>query len=154
MTLKPEITVRDNITLITMVDIPSDIGLFSNIFDKIANYGISIDMISVTPPQGDLISVSFTIDDDDLGRLLEFTADLHNKHNDVKPIVSSGNSKITIEDPAMETEPGVAAKVFKAAASANADIRIITTSETQISMLVTEAAFDGTYQAILNALAQ
>lgn len=153
MGTKPEITVKDNITLITMVDVPSDICLFSKIFDQIAEYGISIDMISVTPPQGDLISVSFTIDDDDLGRLLEFTADLHNRHNDVKPIVSSGNSKITVEDNGMKDAPGMAAAVFHAAASVNADIRIITTSETQIGMLVTEAAFNNTYDAIVKALA-
>lgn len=153
MNTKPVVSVTDNITLITMVDVPSDICLFSKIFDKIAEYGISIDMISVTPPQGDQISISFTIDDEDLGRMLEFTAALHNKHNDVKPIVSSGNSKISIDDPSMEGTPGVAAKVFAAAASVNSDIRIITTSETQISLLVTEASFDSTYEAIVQALA-
>lgn len=146
------ITVSNNITLITIPDIPSDINTLSRIFESIAQFGINIDMISVTPPQGEQTSVSFTIDDDDLGKLLEFTASLHNKHDDVKPVVSSGNSKINIYDPVMRDTPGVAAKVFSAAASANADIRIITTSEEQISILVTAAAFDSTYAAIQEAI--
>ena len=36
----------------------------------------------------------------------------------------------------------MAAKVFRAAARASADIRIITTSEVQITLLVTQADFE------------
>ena len=64
------------------------------------------------------------------------------KDGSVKPIVSSGNCIISIVDVAMENAPGVAAKVFKTLAEANVQIMLITTSESQISVLVTRADFD------------
>lgn len=149
---QPIVTVADNITLVTLQNIPSDIGYISSVFEKIASFGINVDMISVTPPQGALTSLSFTISDEDLGRLLELTAGLRLDNDQIKPIVSSGNCKINILDKEMEVTPGFAAKVFTAARDAGSDIRIITTSEIQISLLVTEAAFDSTLEAIQKVL--
>lgn len=146
------ITVTDNITLITLLNVPSDIRFFPEVFDKIAKRDINVDMISVTPPQGDQTNLSFTVNDEDLGKVLDFTAALHEKRNEIKPIVSSGNSKITVQDEGMRNTPGFASRVFAAAAQANADIRIITTSATQISLLVTEAAFASTYDTLEQAL--
>ncbi|MDP4119962.1 MAG: hypothetical protein Q8876_02780 [Bacillota bacterium] len=142
--MNPRITVNENITLITLHNIPSEITYISDIFEDIAKLNVDVDMISMSPVQSDLTSLSFTINDDDLTKLLE---------NSVfqKPIVSSGNRIISIFDSAMSGTPGFAAKVFKAASSANADIRIITTSEVQISILTTEADYDETYKAILHA---
>ena len=150
--MKPNITVADNITLVTLQNIPSDIRYISSVFEKIASFGINVDMISVTPPQGALTSLSFTFSDEDLGKLLEFTAGLRVDNDQIKPIVSSGNCKINIFDKNMEVTPGFAAKVFAAARDAGSDIRIITTSEVQISLLVTEAAFDSTLEAVENIL--
>ena len=48
----------------------------------------------------------------------------------------------------MEGQPGVAARVFKAAANAGCDIRMINTSETEISLLVVKADVDATVAAI------
>ena len=87
-------------------------------------------MISLTPPQGANIDLSFTISDDDLGKLLAYNAERRSKgESSIQPVVSSGNCQISVCDEAMETTPGMAAKVFRAAAKASADIRIITTSE-------------------------
>jgi aspartate kinase len=87
----------------------------------------------------------------DLGRILEFTSDLHDRNN-IKTIVSSGNCKISVYDPAMKNTPGMAAKVFAAAASVQTDIRIITTSEVEISLLVTEADFNEALQSVEEAV--
>lgn len=151
-TAKPIVTVTEDITLITIQGVPSGIDFIAEVFEKIASFDINVDMISVTPPQGTLVNLSFTISDDDLGKVLEFTASLRDEINNIKPIVSSGNYKISILDEAMEHTPGTAAKIFRAAAQANTDIRIITTSEVQITLLVTEAAFDTTYDTIMCAL--
>ena len=52
----------------------------------------------------------------------------------------------------MENTPGIAAKIFRAVAEVNTDIRVISTSEVQISLLVTKADFDAVYEAILNCV--
>ena len=148
------ITTTDGITLITMPNVPADIDFVAKIFENIASLEINVDMISLTPPQGSNIDLSFTISDDDLGKLLAYNAERRSKgESSIQPVVSSGNCQISVCDEAMETTPGMAAKVFRAAAKASADIRIITTSEVQITLLVTQADFDAVYEEIKSTLA-
>ena len=119
-------------------------------FDKIASMGVDVDMISLSPVQSSRTSLSFTIADDDLVKILSYTSKLDD--GSVKSIVSSGNCKITVNDPGMENCPGVAAKVFSQAAKAGTDIRLITTSESQISLLVTKSDADAAAAGISEVL--
>lgn len=144
--MKPTITVSDDITLVTLNNISVDMDFIALVFEDIAKLDIDIDMISLSPFQGDTTGVSFTMKDDDLGAFLTYVAKL--KEKKIKPIISSNNSVISIFDENMENSPGFAAKVFRAIASSHTDIRIVTTSEVQISLLVTEAAFEKAYKAI------
>ena len=148
--MKPDIVVSDDITLITLQNIPADINFVSDVFENIAAMDIDVDMISLSPVQSSMTSLSFTINDDDLMKILGYTSKLND--GTIKPIVSSGNCKISINDPGMENCPGVAAKVFKSAAKVGTDIRLITTSETQISLLVTKSDFDSAYAAIQSVM--
>jgi aspartate kinase len=141
----------NDITLITLQNCPSDILFISGIFDRISEIGINVDMISLAPAHGALTSLSFTISDADLGKILAYTSDLHDRFN-IKTIVSSGNCKISVYDPQMKNAPGIAAKVFNAAAAVQTDIRIITTSEVEISLLVTEADFNEALCSIEKAM--
>ncbi len=151
MFTKPTISTSNDITLVTLQKCPSDITFISDIFQKIASFDVIVDMISLAPTHGAFTSVSFTISDNDLGKILSFTSDLHDNSN-IKTIVSSGNCKISVYDQGMKDLPGVAADVFSAAAKANTDIRIITTSEVDISLLVTAADFNETLTAIENCI--
>lgn len=148
--MKPIITVCDDITLITLQNIPANINFIADVFDNIASMDVDVDMISLSPVQSSLTSLSFTVKDDCLVKILYYTAKLNN--GKIKAIVSSGNCKISIDDTNMQDCPGVAAKVFRRIADANADIRLITTSESQISVLITKADFDSVFSAVQNAL--
>ncbi len=151
MFMKPTISTSNDITLVTLQNCPSDIVFIADVFQKIASFDVIVDMISLAPTHGAFTSVSFTISDNDLGKILAFTSDLHDNSN-IKTIVSSGNCKISVYDQGMKDLPGVAADVFSAAAKANTDIRIITTSEVDISLLVTAADFNETLNAIENCI--
>lgn len=148
--MKPTINLCEDITLITLQNISADINFIAEVFDKIAAMGVDVDMISLSPVQSSRTSLSFTIADDDLVKILSYTSKLDD--GSVKSIVSSGNCKITVNDPEMEHCPGVAAKVFKQAAGAGTDIRLITTSESQISLLVTKSDADAALSSITQAL--
>ena len=147
--MKPTITAYEDISLITLQNIPADIAFIADVFKKIAELGVDVDMISLTPPQSSLTSLSFTVSDDDLVKILSYTSTMKDDH--IKPIVSSGNCKISVSDAAMENCPGVAAKIFAQAAQAGADVRLITTSESQVSLLVTKSDFDAAFSAIQSA---
>lgn len=133
-------TVSD-ITLVTLQSAPAKVSFISEVFDRIANKNINIDMISMAPTHGAVTGLSFTISDNDLIDVLSFTTELK-RDMEINVIVSSVNHKISIYDKNMKNTPGMAAKVFAAISETDADIRLITTSEVEISLLVTEADFD------------
>lgn len=142
------ITLKDDVTLISLQDSPADIALVSQIFQMISDAGIDVDMISQTPPHGSIPSLSFTVSGEDFGKVLGISTELRELNPELKLNVSSGNCKISIFGEAMRGTPGVAAKVFSAVSKVNADIRMITTSEVDISLLVVKADADVTVDAI------
>ena len=137
MKIIESISVSEDITLFSLSDFPADISFVAGIFDKIAETGIDVDMISQFLPNGSHSGLSFTVSDDDFGGVLETATQLR-----------AGNCKISISGADMKGRPGVAARVFKAAADAGSDIRMINTSETDISLLVVKADVDATVAAI------
>ena len=148
MKLNGKLTVSEDVTLISLHDSPANIDVISDIFEKIAQAGIDVDMISQTPPNGAHSSLSFTVGGDDFGGILEIAAELRKINPDLKISVSSGNCKIAFFNDGMNGTPGIAAAVFGAAAAVNADIRMITTSEVDISMLIVKADLDNVVNAI------
>ena len=140
------ISVVEDVTLVSLNDSPADMNTISKIFDMISTNNIDVDMISQTPPH-----LSFTVSGDDLGKILELSAKIRDLYPDVKLSVSNGNCKISVFGEAMKGQPGVAAKVFAAAAKANTDIIMITTSEVDISMLVPQSDLTATLESIKGA---
>lgn len=135
------ITVVNDITLVTLQSAPTNVSFISDVLEKIAEREINIDMISMAPAHSNLTSLSFTICDSDLVSMLNMAAEIK-KAADVKAVISSLNNKISVSDPDMKNTPGMAARVFKTISSSEADIRLITTSEIEISILVSDAYFD------------
>ena len=142
-----EISTVSNITLVTLQGSPATTGFMAEVFERIAELDINIDMISMPPNHGANAGLSFTISDQDLIEVLSFANTLKTETG-IKVIVSSVNHKISVYDPQMKNTPGMAARVFSAIA---ASIRLITTSEVEISLLVTEADYDTVLEAIEEA---
>ena len=145
------ITTLSDITLVNLQNCPVALTSIAKIFQKISDLGVNVDMISLAPTHRAYTTISFTIDDEDLGKILKFTSALYDNH-DIKTIVSSGNYKIAVYDEHMKNTPGIAAKILKAAADVNTDIRLISTSDVEISMLVTAADFEQTLESIENQI--
>ncbi len=130
------ITMIENITLISINDSPADFKVVAQIFEMLSNAGIDVDMISQNPPQGKTSNLSFTVNDEDLGKVFETASKLRELHPELKLAISSGNTKISVFGEGMKNCPGIAAKVFSAIAATNVEVRMITTSEVDISVLV------------------
>ena len=109
------ISVVEDVTLVSLNDSPADMNTISKIFDMISTNNIDVDMISQTPPHSNKPHLSFTVSGDDLGKILELSAKIRDLYPDVKLSVSNGNCKISVFGEAMKGQPGVAAKVFAGA---------------------------------------
>lgn len=151
MSVIQSITVVEDVTLISLQDSPADINIIAKVFEMISGSGIDVDMISQTPEHSNMPDLSFTISDDDLGKILEISAKLRELNPDLRLSIRSGNCKISVFGEAMRGCPGVALKVFKAVADAKADISMITTSEVDISILVAKSDFENTLASITKA---
>ncbi|MFI3206086.1 MAG: hypothetical protein R3Y33_02450 [Clostridia bacterium] len=136
-----KISTINGITLVTMHSSPARVEFIAEIFERLSKHSINVDMISMSPTHAAVTELSFTISDNDLIETLKFIKEVKTDLG-VKSIVSSVNHKISVFDPDMKNTPGVAAKVFSSVKASDADIRLITTSEVEISLLVSEADFD------------
>lgn len=142
------ITVTEDVALITLRNAPADMSFIARVFHDIAQKNINVDMISQTAPLSGKMSLSFTVSDEDIGAVLEVFASLRSDNPAMKSDIGGGNYKISLRGELMRSMPGVAASVFDTIAEANTDIRIITTSETDISILIPKSD----YQAVADTM--
>jgi aspartokinase len=146
-----KLTTCEDVALITLRNSPADMRFIAKVFKTISQRGINVDMISQTAPQGSRISLSFTVPGNEMGSVLELLAILREDNPELKSDISIGNCKISIYGEAMREEPGVAAAVFEIVAGLSLDVRLITTSEIDISLLVPKSDFEAAYEAFKNA---
>lgn len=152
MSVIENISVSQEITLISLHGSPSDIGMMSRVFSMIAAENIDVDMISQSPQDGRYSDLSFTVDDNDFVKIMKIAGEIREFNPTLKISVSSGNSKISVYGEAMNGTPGVAAKIFEAVANVGCDIRMITTSDVTISLLVAQIDTEKCIQAINSAM--
>jgi aspartate kinase len=121
---------------ITLENVPDQPGSSHTLFSALAASGIAVDMIVQNVGQGGRADISFTVPADDLPQALDLSrrvaADLGASgvsHDD-------GVAKVSVVGVGMERAEGVAGRMFTALATAKINVRMITTSEIKISVLV------------------
>jgi len=143
-----DLSIVYNVALVTVDNLPNNTKLISDIFNSIASQEINIDMINQSPPYRGSINVSFTIPSDDLVKTI---STLNNFKKDVKDLcieVDADNTKLSVFGLGMKNIPGVAAKLFTILADIGVEIKLVTTSEVDISYLIYEKDVDITTAAI------
>ncbi|MDR1892459.1 MAG: hypothetical protein LBQ48_05580 [Oscillospiraceae bacterium] len=136
------ISVSEGVSLVTVQGAPADLCFVSSLFEALADRDINVDMISQSPPQGAFAPVSFTILEAKLPDCLELLAKLREANPAIRPLVCHQNCKVLVKGEKMRNTRGVAAAVFRAAAQAGTDVRLVTTAETEISLLISDSGRD------------
>lgn len=140
-------TVSYNVALVTVDNLPNNIKLISEIFNSMAEEKINVDMISQTPPYKGSTSLSFSLPSDNLvkalGALNKFKKDV----SSLQIEVDASNTKISIYGDEMRNLPGVAARLFTVLAGEGIEIKLVTTSEVDISCLIYEKDVDRAIEA-------
>ncbi len=132
------ITVTENVSAVTFNNVPLYKTIMEDTLTAVAEAGINIDMISMTAPTSERFGFGFTLDDDDMPKLLTVVKRLKEKH-DITPMINSCNRKIVIKTGEMEAQAGFAAKVFNLLNKIDAMILLITTGVDEISVLIRES---------------
>ena len=132
------ITVTENVSAVTFNNVPLYKTIMEDTLTAVAEAGINIDMISMTAPTSERFGFGFTLDDDDMPKLLTVVKHLKEKH-DITLMINSSNRKIVIKTGEMEAQAGFAAKVFNLLNKIDAMILLITTGVDEISVLIRES---------------
>jgi 4-hydroxy-tetrahydrodipicolinate reductase len=128
--------VSDEEALISLGRVPFDPMRISDVFRRIGERNITIDMISQTAPEEGEVSVTFTLFLKDLDKAEALLGELQKSMPRLTLAVRKDITKIAVEGPGMETQSGVAARVFAALARDNVAVQSVTTSETKIALVI------------------
>jgi aspartate kinase len=124
---------------LAVLAVPDRPGMASRIFQRLAQAGVTVDMIIQSQRGATTNDIAFTVPKSSLQTaqliLRQAAADLNCGAIKVAPQIA----KVSIVGAGMEYSPGVAAKMFTALAEAKINIEMISTSEIKVSCVVAES---------------
>lgn len=132
------LAVDNDEAMITLNGIPHDIKTISEIFQGLADRDINIDMISQTTPASNLVTISFTLPGSELKQAVELLEEFKKRLADFSYEAYESITKMSVVGLGMNSQPGVAARMFNILAENDIQIHTITTSEIKISFVVAQ----------------
>lgn len=124
--------------LVSLYHVALDPKTITVIFEQIGRGNVTIDMISQTAPVDGEVNISFTVFKRDIEKTSEILQTFQSSMKNLEVKVTDQITKIAVEGPGMETQSGVAARVFRTLAEANIVVQTVTTSETKIALIISE----------------
>lgn len=123
----------DDDVAITIEDIKESINVVADIFGKLAEKQINIDIISQTAPINSKISLSFTIPKEDLKDCMNIIK-AYAPQDKIR--IDENLTKFSIVGIGMKNTSGVAARMLKLFSDNNIKVKMITTSEIRITCAI------------------
>lgn len=138
-----------NVARIAVVGLEDQPGVAFKLFRHLANHNVNVDMILQSIGRDNSKDISFTVTGDMANVAVE-TVERHRsgslKCQDVK--VKKDVAKVSIVGAGMQSNPGVAARMFEALYSANVNIQQISTSEIRVTVLIDREDTDRAMNAV------
>ena len=143
---------RDNdVARISIVGVPDQPGIAFKIFSRLAAKKVNVDIILQSIGRDDTKDISFTVPRSSKQLAMELMEEINERCGGKGVICDDNISKVPIVGAGMQSNPGVASKMFEALAEANVNIQMISTSEIKISVLVKLSDADKAVNAIHDA---
>lgn len=127
-----------NATRIAVMGLKDEPGIAFQLFNALAKYNINVDIILQSVGRNGTKDISFTVAEDEADEAVaiiqkSFPKSEYNKIDEEKDV-----AKISIVGAGMMTHPGVAASMFEALYDAGVNIKMISTSEIRVTVLIDE----------------
>ena len=127
------------IAVIGVKDIP---GIAFKIFDLMGKNSINVDIILQSIGRDGTKDISFTVARDDMQEVIALLNENKSRITAQKIECDDTVAKVSVVGAGMQSNPGVAAKMFEAIYNAGINIRMIATSEIRITVLLDEKDVD------------
>jgi aspartate kinase len=137
-------------TLVSVADRP---GIAATIFTSLSDGGVNVDMIVQNISEDGRTDMTFSCPTDQVARAEKALADTKaaGELNFAELIADTDVAKISVVGIGMRSQSGVAAKMFKVLSDEGINIKVITTSEIKISVLVDRKYMELAVQALHDA---
>jgi aspartate kinase len=130
------IALDKNQARVTIFGLEDKPGINAELFNKLAEKNINVDMIIQNVGHDNKANVTFTVPQTELEFTKEVMKDFENRSNEIN--YDENIAKVSVVGVGMKSHSGVAAKAFDTMAKENINIQMISTSEIKISMIVDE----------------
>ncbi|MEE2945067.1 MAG: aspartate kinase [Pseudomonadota bacterium] len=136
-------------TLRSVADRP---GIASVIFGTLSDAGVNVDMIVQDISEDGRTNMTFSLPIDQVGRADKAMDAIKGEElNYTEVVTDSEVAKVSVVGIGMRSQSGVAAKMFKVLSDEGINIKVITTSEIKISVLVDRKYMELAVQALHDA---
>ena len=136
---------------IAVTQVPHQPGVAAALLKPVSDASIEVDMIVVNAPRADLVDFSFTVHRDDYARALELTRQAAAKYPGAAVAGDDRVAKLAVVGSGMRSHAGVASKLFETLGAEGINVRLVSTSEIKISVLVAEAELERAVRALHKA---
>jgi aspartate kinase len=143
---------RDEAEL-TVTGLPDSPGSAVGVLKPVSEAAIEVDMIVLNAPRGGQVDLSFTVHRDDFAAALRLARAAAAKHAGAQVTGNDRVAKLSVVGVGMRSHAGVATRLFETLARDGTHVRMITTSEIRISVLVEEAALERSVRSLHAAFA-
>ena len=140
-----------NVATISVVGLQDTPGVAFKLFNKLAQHKINVDIILQSVGRDGTKDITFTVPKNDGKTAVESMKTLMDSLNYKKVELDESVAKISVVGAGMESHPGVASKMFEALYDAGINIRMISTSEIKISVLIDAEYADKAVRAVHDA---
>ena len=140
----------NNCARIAVINLPDEPGVAFKVFSLLAKHKINVDIILQSVGKNRVKTISFTVPQDSAEETREVLANAKGQLGFEDLSVNTEVAKVSIVGAGMASNSGVAAKMFEALAMAGINIRMISTSEIKISVLINEEDSEKAVKAIHN----
>ena len=125
-----------NVTCISDVGLEDAPGIAFKLFNKLAQAKVNVDIILQSVGRDGTKDITFTVSKEQCDDAVEAIEKLKESFNYKHLTCNNDVAKVSIVGAGMESNPGVASKMFEALYDADINIQMISTSEIKISVLI------------------
>lgn len=121
---------------IAIIGLKNEPGIAFKVFDLLAKHNINVDVILQSIGRDDTKDISFTVDQTQAKEAVQLLKDNKERLTIQKIEEDESVAKLSIVGAGMQSNAGVAAKMFEALYGVGVNIRMIATSEIRITVLI------------------
>ena len=140
-----------DVAVITILNVPDEPGTSFKIFGLLAQKNINVDIILQTTGRDGKKDMSFTVPLGDAENAVSALKNATSRIGGGDITVDKTCAKVSIVGAGMQSHSGVASTMFEALFNQNINIKMISTSEIKISVIIDEADADKAVAAIHDA---